>query len=203
MAEEGFFSGAGEEEEKETMRARCRKEVFEYSGVIPSQLVGKHLSSSVLLSHQKTNNSLLVSSSSSSSLSFEQRVMQTQERLLERCERREEEDKEEDKEEDEEDKDEKKKNSNSNTTTENTNPFVKTLERRRVEDVLRENFGENNNTTASSATTTTTSAAYRRLNNNNNNNNGKKLDANVKCILDAYEASLDTRDSSTAGGLRV
>ena len=97
MAEEGFFSGAGEEEEKETMRARCRKEVFEYSGVIPSQLVRKHLSS-VLLSHQKTNNSLLVSSSSSS-LSFEQRVMQTQERLLERCEKREEEDKEEDKEE--------------------------------------------------------------------------------------------------------
>ena len=196
--EEGFFSGAGGEEEKETMmRARCRKEVFEYSGVIPSQLVGKHLSSSVLLSHQKTDNSLVVSSSSSS-LSFEQRVMQTQERLLERCERREE---EEDKEEEEEET-KKKKNSNSNTTTENTNPFVKTLERRRVEDVLRENFEENNTTTASSATTTTTSAAYRRLN-NNNNNNGKKLDANVKCILDAYEASLDTRDSSTAGGSRV
>lgn len=105
-------------------------------------------------------------------------------------------------EEDKEDKDEKKRNSNATTTTENTNPFVKTLERRRVEDVLRENFEENNNTTASSATTTTTSAAYRRLN-NNNNNNGKKLDANVKCILDAYEASLDTRDSSTAGGSRV
>ena len=100
---------------------------------------------------------------------------------------------------DKEEEDEKKRNSNANTTTENTNPFVKTLERRRVEDVLRENFEENNNTTASSATTTTTSAAYRRLN-NNNNNNGKKLDANVKCILDAYEASLDTRDSSTAGG---
>jgi TBCC domain-containing protein 1 len=202
--EEGFFlPGAGEEEEKETMmRARCRKEAFEYSGVIPSQLVGKHLSaSSVLLSHQKTNNDSLVVSSSSSSLSFEQRVMQTQERLLERCERREEEE-EEDKEEDKEDKDEKKRNSNATTTTENTNPFVKTLERRRVEDVLRENFEENNNTTASSATTTTTSAAYRRLN-NNNNNNGKKLDANVKCILDAYEASLDTRDSSTAGGSRV
>ena len=96
MAEEGFFSRAREEEEKETMRARCRKEVFEYSGVIPSQLVGKHLSasSSVLLSHQKTNNNSLVVSSSSSSLSFEQRVMQTQERLLERCERREEEEEE-------------------------------------------------------------------------------------------------------------
>ena len=65
---------------------------------------------------------------------------------------------------------------------------------------MRENFEENNNSTTSSATTTTTSAAYRRL---NNNNNGKKLDANVKCILDAYEASLDTRDSSTAGGSRV
>ena len=80
------------------MRARCRKEAFEYSGGIPSQLVGKHLSaSSVLLSHQKTNDSLVVSSSSSS-LSFEQRVMQTQERLLERCEKREEEDKEEEEE---------------------------------------------------------------------------------------------------------
>jgi len=200
MAEEGFFSGAGEEE-KEMMRARCRREVFECSGVIPSQLVRKHL---VVLSHQKTNNSLVSSSLSSS---FEQRVMQTQERLLERCEKREEEDKEEDKEEEEEEEEEekkKKKNSNSNTTTTaNTNPFVKTLERRRVEDVLRENFEENNNT-ASSTTTTTTSAAYRRPNNNNNNNTiGKKLDANVKCILDAYEASLDTRDSSSAGGSRV
>ena len=194
MAEEGFFSGAGEEE-KEMMRARCRREVFECSGVIPSQLVRKHL---VVLSHQKTNNSLVSSSLSSS---FEQRVMQTQERLLERCEKREEEDKEEDKEEEEEEK-KKKKNSNSNTTTTaNTNPFVKTLERRRVEDVLRENFEENNNTASS---TTTTSAAYRRPNNNNNNNTiGKKLDANVKCILDAYEASLDTRDSSSAGGSRV
>jgi len=192
MAEEGFFSGAGEEE-KEMMRARCRREVFECSGVIPSQLVRKHL---VVLSHQKTNNSLVSSSLSSS---FEQRVMQTQERLLERCEKREEEDKEEDKEEEEK---KKKKNSNSNTTTTaNTNPFVKTLERRRVEDVLRENFEENNNTASS---TTTTSAAYRRPNNNNNNNTiGKKLDANVKCILDAYEASLDTRDSSSAGGSRV
>jgi len=100
MAEEGFFSGAGEEE-KEMMRARCRREVFECSGVIPSQLVRKHL---VVLSHQKTNNSLVSSSLSSS---FEQRVMQTQERLLERCEKREEEDKEEDKEEEEEEEEEK------------------------------------------------------------------------------------------------
>ena len=70
-----------EEEEEEARRrrrlkARCRAEVFEYSGVVPAHWK-KHLTTT------------------SSNASFERCVLHTQERLLERCKEEEEEEEEE------------------------------------------------------------------------------------------------------------
>ena len=131
------------------LKARCRAEVFEYSGLLPAQLVKKHLCCASVFEVTTKNSNY--NHQHHHQHSFERCVMQTQEKLLERCAEEEE-------------------------TKNSANPFAKTLERRRVEEVLRMNFEANS----------TTSGAYRRL-----ENKTKKMEANVKCILDAYEASLD------------
>ena len=82
--------------------------------------------------------------------------------LLERCKEEEEEEEEEE---------------NTKEEMRTRDPFAKRLERKRVEEVLRVNFEENS----------TWSGTYRRM---NNNALGKKIELNIKCILDAYEASL-------------
>jgi len=130
------------------LRARCRAEVFEYSGLLPAQMVKKHLCCASVFEVTTKNSNY---NHQHHQHSFERCVMQTQEKLLERCAEEEE-------------------------TENSANPFAKTLERRRVEEVLRMNFEANS----------TTSGAYRRL-----ENKTKKMEANVKCILDAYDASLD------------
>jgi len=148
MREETRAEEEVEEEEarrRRRLKARCRAEVFEYSGVVPAQLVKKHLTTT------------------SSNASFERCVLHTQERLLERC-------KEEEEEEEEEEE-------NTKEEMRTRDPFAKRLERKRVEEVLRVNFEENS----------TWSGTYRRM---NNNALGKKIELNIKCILDAYEASL-------------
>ena len=135
-----------DDDDARLLKARCRAEVFEYSGLLPAQLVKKHLCCASVFEVTTKN-----SNYNHHRHSFERCVMQTQEKLLERCAEEEE-------------------------TENSANPFAKTLERRRVEEVLRMNFEANS----------TTSGAYRLL-----ENKTKKMEANVKCILDAYDASLD------------